>query len=217
MNMEEYKMVIISLLTSAITLFLKAWLDYLLEGTKDKEERKKLILQRKTDAAEKAMSWFQEAIDSYLFLQMACDELLSGYNLQAYAKYSYAAQKMQKLSDGTSNDLHPLYLYMDVSQIEQKHDATSSLYRINFFMNEIANLGLKRQELLENGCSLESEEIKGLIVQAKPILENLSKELDIQISSMADIQKTLRKDYEIYSIKVGKTSCFIKRIFGKIL
>ena len=215
--MEEYKMVIISILSSAATLLFKAFLDFLQEGAKDKRERKQLILQRKTDAAEKAMSWHQEAIDCFSFMQMACGELILGYGPQAYAKYQYAVQKMQKLSAEAPKNLNPLYLYFDASQVEQKYDATSSLNRMIFFQNEIAGIGLKIQELIEEGYSVDSEEIEELMNQEKPFLEKLSRELDIQIKSMADIQKTLRKDYAIYSIKADKVSLFkrTKRIFRK--
>ena len=215
--MEEYKMVIISILSSAATLLFKAFLDFLQERAKDKRERKQLILQRKTDAAEKAMSWYQEAIDCFSFMQMACGELILGYGSQAYAKYQYAVQKMQKLSAETPKNLNPLYLYFDASQVEQKYDATSSLNRMIFFQNEIAGIGLKIQELIEEGYSVDSEEIEELMNQEKPFLEKLSRELDIQIKSMADIQKTLRKDYAIYSIKADKVSLFkrTKRIFRK--
>ena len=203
-------MIIIGVLSSIITLLLKALLDYLQEGAKDKRERMKFIFQRKTDVAEKAMSWYQEAIDCFSLMQMSCDDYILGYVFQAHKKFLIATQKMQKLFEDASKSLNPLYTYMDVSQIEQNHNAHSSLYHMNCILNELVIVDQKAQRLLEEGASIDSKEMNELLKQNKPLLENLSKELYIQISSMADIQKTLRKEFDFYSI-INKGS-FLDRI-----
>ena len=58
-------MIIAGAIGSAITLLLTALLDYLKERYRAKIEIQKLVFQRRTDAVEKAISWYQEAIDCY--------------------------------------------------------------------------------------------------------------------------------------------------------
>lgn len=61
--MENYNMVIAGVIGSAITLLLTAIFDYLKERYQAKIEIQKIIFQRKTDAAENAISWLQESMD----------------------------------------------------------------------------------------------------------------------------------------------------------
>lgn len=58
-------MIIAGAIGSAITLLLTALLDYLKERYRAKIEIPKLVFQRRTDAVERAISWYQEAIDCY--------------------------------------------------------------------------------------------------------------------------------------------------------
>ena len=58
--MGEYKMIVVAILGSTITLLITAVIDYFKEKHLSKLEKQKLVFQRKTDAAEKAMSWYQK-------------------------------------------------------------------------------------------------------------------------------------------------------------
>ena len=202
--MEEIKMIVISLLSSVITLLLKAFIDYLSESRKDKNELKKLMFQRKTDAVENAMSWYQEAIDCFSSMQMACEILKNDFNSFQYSLYILAAQKAKALSEETAKRLNPLYLYFDVSQIEQQYDTTNSLYYINYVQKEIYYLDQRAKELSDKGFALDSIEIKNVMNQGKVLFDGLYKALDAHIESMANIQKRLRLEYNGYSFKEEK-------------
>lgn len=204
--MEELKMIVIGLLSSAITLLLKAFLDYLSENRKDKSELKKLMFQRKTDTVEKAMSWYQEAIDCFSSMQMACEVLKEDFNIFDYSLYILASQKAKKLTEETAEKLNPLYLYFDVSQIEQQYDTTHSLYYIIYAQKEIYKLDQKANELSEKGFAPDSIEIKNVMNQGKVLFDGLYKALDVHIESMANIQRRLRLEYKGYSFKEEKKS-----------
>lgn len=204
--MEEFKMIVISLLSSAITLLLKAFIDYMLENRKDKSELKKLMFQRKTDAVENAMSWYQEAIDCFSTMQMACEVLKEDFNTIDYSRYVLASQKAKALSEETAKRLNPLYLYYDVTQIEQKYDTTNSLYYIFNAVKEISKLDQKAKELSEEGLAPDSIEIKNVMNQGKSFFDGLYKALGIHIESMANLQKRLRLEYIGYSFKEEKKS-----------
>ncbi len=79
-----------SLLGSIITIIIKSVIDLCSERTKYKRELRKLIFERKTDAVEKAMSWYQEAIDAYSMMQMAFNEIVNGSTQFALSKLSTA-------------------------------------------------------------------------------------------------------------------------------
>ena len=188
-------MLIVGIISSVITLLLKALLDYLQEGAKDKRERKKLLFQRKTDAAEKAMSWYQEVFDCFVFMQAACDELKDGYTPQAYSKYMMSSQKANKLHDKTAINLNPLYLYFDFSKIENSHGVSDSFFRIYRIQKEIIELDIKVKKLINSGSTMDSKDVSILMNQGRPYFTKLSEELIIQIDSITEIQKSLRKDY----------------------
>ena len=202
--MEEFNVIIVSLLSSFFTLVLKAFLDYLLEGRKNRSELRKLMFERKTNAVENAMSWYQEAIDCFSLMQLACKELMKDFNVMDYSRYLLATQKAQKLSEGTARNLNPLYLYYDVSQIEQKHEAIYSLLYMSSIQKEIYKLDQKAKELSEKEYTSDSIEIKEMMNQGKVLFEGLHEALDAQIKSMIDIQKRLRQEYKSFSFKEDK-------------
>lgn len=202
--MEEVKMIVISLLSSAITLLLKAFLDNKSEKRKNRMELQKQVFQRKTDAVENAMSWYQEAIDCFSTMQMACKGLKEDFNTFDYSLYILTAQKVKQLSEETAEKLNPLYLYYNVSRIEQQFDTTHSLYYIIYALKEISNLDQKARELSEKGFAPDSIEIKNVMNQGKVLFDGLYKALDVHIESMANIQKRLRLEYQSYSFEEEK-------------
>ena len=194
-------MIVISLLSSAITLLLKAFIDYLSESRKNKNELQKLVFLRKTDAVENAISWYQEAIDCFSSMQMACAVLKEDFNTFDYSIYLLAAQKAKELSEKTAEKLNPLYLYFDVSQIEQQYDTLTSLDYMSYAQKEINNLDQKAKELSEKGFAPDSIEIKKIMNQGNTLFDGLYKALDIHIKTMANIQKRLRSEYKDYLFK----------------
>ena len=167
-------------------------------------ELQKQVFQRKTDAVENAMSWYQEAIDCFSTMQMACKGLKEDFNTFDYSLYILTAQKVKQLSEETAEKLNPLYLYYNVSRIEQQFDTTHSLYYIIYALKEISNLDQKARELLEKGFAPDSIKIKNVMNQGKVLFDGLYKALDVHIESMANIQKRLRLEYQSYSFEEEK-------------
>lgn len=90
---------------------------YLLErwsaSTAYKRELRKQVFQRKTDAVERAMSWYQEAFDMYSLYQIAISEYDGSLNPVTLTKLQYVSVQMIKLLQETSVKLNPIYLYYD--------------------------------------------------------------------------------------------------------
>ena len=90
-------MIIAGVIGSVITLLITAIIDYYKERYKSSIEMRKMVFQRQTDAAEKAMSWFQESIDCFRMLQMACNEITEKYNPITVGKIMGAVKQADKL------------------------------------------------------------------------------------------------------------------------
>ena len=82
---------------AVFALLLAVLMDYLKERFRSKMEMKRMVFQRQTDAAERAMSWYQEGIDSLRMLKMACDEVELDYNSATWMKFVTSSNKMNKL------------------------------------------------------------------------------------------------------------------------
>ncbi len=83
--------------SSLITLIVTKIIDYRHEKKRFKRELFKLVFERKTNVVEKAMSWYQEAIDNYFLLQMSCDAYKEGLEEYAFARLIIASQQSDKL------------------------------------------------------------------------------------------------------------------------
>lgn len=87
---------------SVITLIIKSIFDVCSSHIAYKRELRKQVFQRKTDVVERAMSWYQEAVDMYNLFQMA----ISGYdgttNPVTVEKIQYASTQLNKLLPETS-------------------------------------------------------------------------------------------------------------------
>ena len=198
-------MVLVGLFSSAFTLILKAFIDILTEGEKNKRELYKLMFQRKTDAVENAMSWYQESFDCLSAMRLACIELRNNLNTVDYSRFLISSQKAMKVSEEAPTRLNPLYLYYSPSEIEQNYETTTSLYYISSAQKEIYDIGQKILGLSENGILPESKEIKELMHQAQPIFDGLIRAIDVQIKTIVEIQKRLRVEYQDYSFKHNKS------------
>ena len=199
MVIENYNMIIAGIIGSAVTLLLTALLDYLKERHHSMIEIRKLVFQRKVDAAENAVSWLQEGIDCLRMMQSACDDIEEEYNPVVCERLFKSATQANVLFENAGKLLNRIYLYYDFGAIEKKYNTIQSWNYINFALTEIGKLDQQALSLRNNGLSDDSEEIKSLQDKAIKLFRNLSKSLNANIDSMVEILNTLRKEFNKYS------------------
>ena len=119
------------LIGSIITLAIKYLLGRWSASAAYKRELRKQVFQRKTDAVERAMSWYQEAFDMYSLYQMAISEYDGTPNPAVMAKLQYVSMQTTKLMQETSVKLNPIYLYYDFSDINRKYQVLESTQIMN--------------------------------------------------------------------------------------
>ena len=194
--MENYKLIIAGVIGSTITLFLTAIIDFIKEKYRTKIEMQKLVFQRKTDAVERAISWYQEAIDCYRMMQTACDALEEEYNPTTYSRLMASFAQAGRLYENTSKVLNPIYLYYNFSDIESKYDIQYSWEYINFTIKELGKLDQQVLKLYNQGLTDDSNEIKTLRTKALDILKKFAKAIDVQITIITEIMSKLREEYQ---------------------
>ena len=197
-TMEEYNLIIAGIIGSVITLFLTAIIDFLKEMYRANIEERKIVFQRKLEAAENAISWFQESIDCYRIMQISCNEISEEYNPVVWAKFVNSSSQANKLFLEASKKLNPLYLYFNMLDIENKYHLAASGERINQAITRICILDQKAVALLNSGLSDESEEIKNLQQEAINSFKNISHAIYSQIAAISEMIKTLRSKYHNY-------------------
>jgi len=197
--MEEYKMIIAGIIGSAITLLITAIIDYFKEIHRSKLEKDKLVFQRKTDAAEKAMSWYQESADCLMMMQTACSDMGGTYDPIIWTKLMQSASQADQLYKETSLRLNPLYLYFDFRKIEEKHNIYTSMQFVNAALAKIGEYDEQAKQLRLNGEYDDSKDIIELKDKSTRLFHELSKALKEQIKSIAAIQEELRNQYNKYS------------------
>lgn len=177
---------------SLITLIITKIIDYFQEKKRFKRELFKLIFERKTKVVEKAMSWYQEALDNYSLLQMSCETYQDGIENYAFNRLYIAFQRVDNLFKEASIRLNPIYLYYDFSKIEERNKSRESLEMINNNINKMAVLFAKIQSNEIDDEILQKE--KG---ELKELLLSLSDSFNSQIDTILEIQRVLRDDYKI--------------------
>lgn len=192
-------MIVAAILGSTITLLITAVIDYFKEKYRYKMEKHKLVFQRKTDAAEKAMSWYQEGADCLMMMQSACSDMEATFNPITSTKLIQSANQANQLYKETSLRLNPLYLYFDFRKIEEKHNVYSSMNFINETLAKIGEYGERAKQLRLNGKDDDSNDILELKSKSFSLFNELSKAFQDQIESIAAIQEELRKQYNKYS------------------
>lgn len=178
--------------SSLITLIITKIIDYFQEKKRFKRELFKLIFERKTNVVEKAMSWYQEALDNYSLLQMSCEAYQDGIENYAFNRLYIAFQRVDNLFKEASIRLNPIYLYYDFSKIEERNKSRESLEMINNNINKMAVLFAKIQSNKIDDEILQKE--KG---ELKELLLSLSDSFNSQIDTILEIQRVLRDDYKI--------------------
>ena len=194
--MENYNLIIAGVIGSTITLFLTAIIDFIKEKYRTKIEMQKLVFQRKTDAVERAISWYQEAIDCYRMMQTACDSLEEEYNPTTYNRLEASFAQAGRLYANTSKVLNPIYLYYNFSDIESKYDIQYSWEYINFTIKELGKLDQQVLKLYNQGLTDDSNEIKTLRTNALDILKKFARAIDVQITIITEIMSKLREEYQ---------------------
>ena len=194
--MENYNLIIAGVIGSTITLFLTAIIDFIKEKYRTKIEMQKLVFQRKTDAVERAISWYQEAIDCYRMMQTACDALEEEYNPTTYNRLEASFAQAGRLYENTSKVLNPIYLYYNFSDIESKYDIQYSWEYINFTIKELGKLDQQVLKLYNQGLTDDSNEIKTLRTNALDILKKFARAIDVQITIITEIMSKLREEYQ---------------------
>ena len=194
--MENYNLIIAGVIGSTITLFLTAIIDFIKEKYRTKIEMQKLVFHRKTDAVERAISWYQEAIDCYKMMQTACDALEEEYNPTTYSRLVASFAQAGRLYENTSKVLNPIYLYYNFSDIESKYDIQYSWEYINFTIKELGKLDQQVLKLYNQGLTDDSNEIKTLRTKALDILKKFARAIDVQITIITEIMSKLREEYQ---------------------
>ena len=194
--MENYNLIIAGVIGSTITLLLTAIIDFIKEKYRTKIEMQKLVFQRKTDAVERAISWYQEAIDCYRMMQTACDALEEEYNPTTYNRLEASFAQASRLYENTSKVLNPIYLYYNFSDIENKYDIQHSLEYINFAVKELGRIDQSILELYNQGLIDENDQIKALRTKALDILKKFAVAINVQITIITEIMSKLREEYQ---------------------
>lgn len=179
---------------SIITLAIKAIIDMINSHNQYKRELKKQVFQRKTDAVEKAMSWYQEALDTYNMMQLIIKEIETDSQATWY-KLQKSIMKCNSLFEESVNRLNSLYLYYDFQEIERKFHAAESLSDINDKLVEIQEIGEKISKLDSKNNQIEYE-----MLQKEEALafNDYSKLIENQKNIIISIQKQLREEYKKY-------------------
>lgn len=194
--MDNYNIIIAGVIGSSITLLLTALFDYLKEKHRAKIDMRKLVFQRKTDVVERAVSWYQEAIDCYRMMQSACNAMEEEYNPTTYSRLVASLTQAGRLYENTSKVLNPIYLYYNFSDIERKYDIQHSWNYINYTINELGKLDQQILGLYSQGLTDDSNEVKALRTKSIDILKKFSVAIDTQIVIIAEIMDKLRHDYQ---------------------
>ena len=194
--MDNYNIIIAGVIGSSITLLLTALFDYLKEKHRAKIDMRKLVFQWKTDVVERAVSWYQEAIDCYRMMQTACDALEEEYNPTTYSRLVASFAQAGRLYENTSKVLNPIYLYYNFSDIESKYDIQYSWEYINFTIKELGKLDQQVLKLYNQGLTDDSNEIKTLRTNALDILKKFARAIDVQITIITEIMSKLREEYQ---------------------
>lgn len=196
--MEEFKIIIAGLIGSIITIIIKAIIDTRIDSVQYKRELKKLVFQRKTDAVERAMSWFQEAIDCYSMMQMGYNELGAKYNPVVLSKIELSLIKALELYNESPIRLNQIYLYYDFSDIEYLFGTRDSMEFINSTIASIGVLDQDARVLRLASKDDESPEIQQLQARAIELFKGLPEAINTQMAHIAEIQNIIRREYKSY-------------------
>ena len=179
---------------SVTTLAIKSVIDMLNAHNQYRRELKMQVFKRKTDVVEKAIAWYQEALDTYNMMQITIKGIDTS-NQTTWLALQKLIMKCNNLFEESVSRLNPLYLYYDFQEIERKFHATESLSDINDKLVEIQEIGEKISKLDSKNNQIEYE-----MLQKEEALafNDYSKLIENQKNIIISIQKQLREEYKKY-------------------
>lgn len=145
MNISE--LISAGFIGSVTTLAIKSVIDMLNAHNQYRRELKMQVFKRKTDVVEKAIAWYQEALDTYNMMQITIKGIDTS-NQTTWLALQKLIMKCNNLFEESVSRLNPLYLYYDFQEIERKFHATESLSDINDKLVEIQEIGEKYLNLI---------------------------------------------------------------------
>lgn len=156
--------------------------------------KENIIFKRKTDVVEKAIAWYQEALDTYNMMQITIKGIDTS-NQTTWLALQKLIMKCNNLFEESVSRLNPLYLYYDFQEIERKFHATESLSDINDKLVKIQEIGEKISKLDPKNNQIEYE-----MLQKEEALafNDYSKLIENQKNIIISIQKQLREEYKKY-------------------
>ena len=156
--------------------------------------KENIIFKRKTDVVEKAIAWYQEALDTYNMMQITIKGIDTS-NQTTWLALQKLIMKCNNLFEESVSRLDPLYLYYDFQEIERKFHATESLSDINDKLVEIQEIGEKISKLDSKNNQIEYE-----MLQKEEALafNDYSKLIENQKNIIISIQKQQREEYKKY-------------------
>ncbi|WP_444106947.1 hypothetical protein [Bacteroides sp.] len=192
MNISE--LISAGFIGSVTTLAIKSVIDMLNAHNQHRRELKMQMFKRKTDVVEKAIAWYQEALDTYNMMQITIKGIDTS-NQTTWLALQKLIMKCNNLFEESVSRLNPLYLYYDFQEIERKFHATESLSDINDKLVEIQEIGEKISKLDSKNNQIEYE-----MLQKEEALafNDYSKLIENQKNIIISIQKQLREEYKKY-------------------
>ncbi|WP_287818648.1 MULTISPECIES: hypothetical protein [Bacteroides] len=192
MNISE--LISAGFIGSVTTLAIKSVIDMLNAHNQYRRELKMQVFKRKTDVVEKAIAWYQEALDTYNMMQITIKGIDTS-NQTTWLALQKLIMKCNNLFEESVSRLNPLYLYYDFQEIERKFHATESLSDINDKLVEIQEIGEKISKLDSKNNQIEYE-----MLQKEEALafNDYSKLIENQKNIIISIQKQLREEYKKY-------------------
>ncbi len=185
------------LVGSIITLIIKAIIDACSSHIAYKRELRRQVFQRKTDVVERAMSWYQEAVDMYSLFQMAIQKYDGSANPVTVTKIQYVSMQMTKLMQETSAKLNPIYLYYDFTDVDEKYEVLKSAQAINDAFVLIGQIQQRKDSIpATNEAELKSR--SSWFDELKQSLNKAASAMDNQKSAIVEIQQRLRTEYQKY-------------------
>lgn len=194
--MNEVLVIVSGLVGSSITIVVQAVINAYNNKVKHKREIQLLVFQRKTEIVERAVSWFQESIDTYLALQMALRAYDKECNPITIERIHYFSIKSLNLYNEANSRLNSIYLYYNFSKIEDRFRGKESIELINRICAIIADIDYKIYNSRPSEYAIQLREaLNELKIDGFKMLADL---FENQICILAEIQNRLREEYNNY-------------------
>lgn len=185
-----------ALLGSLATLVVKWGFDLVTESIREKRERRKIIFQRKAEAAERAMGAYIEYYNNCSCMKEAVSKITPDMSPVNISLIEDAIEKDRIFKERLLEGLNSVQLYYDFSEIVEQ-------YKMNELSNTIASLG---EVICKTNVDISTARQRGMTnEQLAPTYRQLCDEyhlyaqaLDAYMKGMSAILGMLRDDYKEY-------------------